>query len=127
VNEPGNDLKRSRLYRFKTTGYGTDQEEFEGDSKMQSISTINQQRITEHAVRTSALNDAAKRLLQRVLGCWHHDLSRPFSLQGKSYRVCMKCGMARNFDPVDWKTSGPTFQFSANNLYNDKMRSEIAV
>jgi len=126
VNEPGNDLKRSRLDRFKATGYGTDRRKIEEGLKMQSIISINQQRITEHAVRTNALNDAAKRLIQRVLGCWHHDLSRPFSLQGKSYRVCMKCGMARNFDPVDWKTSGPSFQFSANNLYNEKMRSKIA-
>jgi len=93
---------------------------------MQSISTINQSRNTEHAERTWALNHTAKRLMQRVLGCWQHDLGRPFSLQGKSYRVCMKCGMARDFNTVDWKTNGPTYLLLVAKLYSDGRRAERA-
>jgi hypothetical protein len=70
---------------------------------MQSIATMNLQRIESHTARTRALNDAAKRLVQRVLG-WQHDLSRPFSHRGRTYRVCVKCGMARDFNPENWKT-----------------------
>lgn len=81
---------------------------------MQSIATINQQRIVDHAARSNALNDAAKRLMQRVLGCWQHDLSRPFSHRGRTYRVCVKCGMARDFNPDDWKTHGPSYRLPAN-------------
>src|SRR4029453_15280629 len=67
--------------------------------EMQSIATMNLKRIESHAQRTRALNDAAKRLVQRVLGCWQHDLSRPFSHRGRTYRVCVKWGMARDFNP----------------------------
>lgn len=84
---------------------------------MQSITTINQQRIESHAARSHALNDAAKRLLQRALSCWQHDLSRPFSHRGRTYRVCLKCGMARDFNPVAWKTHGPTYRLPANMNY----------
>jgi len=84
---------------------------------MQSIATINQQRIAAHAARSHALNDAAKRLMQRVLGCWQHDLSRPFSHRGRTYRVCVKCGMARDFNPDAWETHGPSYRLPANMGY----------
>jgi hypothetical protein len=72
---------------------------------MQSVGTINQQLIKDRAERSRALNDAAKRLLQRVLGCWQHDLSRPFTNNGKTYRVCVKCGISRDFNLATWKTN----------------------
>jgi len=84
---------------------------------MQNIATINQRQIESHIERTRALNDAAKRLVQRVLGCWQHDLSRPFSHRGRTYRVCVKCGMARDFNPENWKTHGPSYRLPANTGY----------
>jgi hypothetical protein len=84
---------------------------------MQSIATINQQQIAAHAARGHALNDAAKRLMQRVLGCWQHDLSRPLSHRGKTYRVCVKCGMARDFNPEAWETRGSSYRLPANMSY----------
>jgi len=84
---------------------------------MQNIATINRSQIESHAQRTRALNDAAKRLVQRVLGCWQHDLSRPFSHRGRTYRVCVKCGMARDFNPENWKTHGPSYRLPANSGY----------
>lgn len=91
---------------------------------MQSIATINLQRIESHAERTRALNDAAKRLVQRVLGCWQHDLSRPFSHRGRTYRVCVKCGMARDFNPENWKTHGPSYRLPANLSHSSSMSME---
>jgi len=41
--------------------------------------------------RSSQLREAAKRLAERLVGCWPHNLSRPFQHHGKTYRVCFKC------------------------------------
>lgn len=73
---------------------------------MQSIATLNEQAIAAETERSRVLNDAAKRLVQRLLGCWQHDLSRPFTRQGKTYRVCLKCGMSRDFNLNTWETHG---------------------
>ena len=77
---------------------------------MQSIATMNLQRIESHAQRKRALNEAAKRLVQRVIGCRQHDLSRPFSHRGRTYRVCVKCGIARDYNTENWKTLPQTIQ-----------------
>ncbi len=73
---------------------------------MQSIAVINQQMIKDHAERSRALNVAAKRLLQTLVGCWQHDLSRAFTHRGRTYRVCVKCGMFRDFSLTSRKTKG---------------------
>jgi hypothetical protein len=44
--------------------------------------------------------------LSRVFGCWHTELSRPFSTQGQTYRVCLACGARRQFNPRTWKMQG---------------------
>jgi len=38
--------------------------------------------------------------------CWHIKMSRPFTRDGESYRVCLRCGMRRRFDLQQWKTKG---------------------
>lgn len=44
--------------------------------------------------------------MARMFGCWHRELSRPFSHQGKAYRVCLNCGAQRRFDLRNWTMSG---------------------
>ena len=44
--------------------------------------------------------------LARVFGCWHTEMSRPFTHDGESYRTCLECGARRNFDPQRWKMVG---------------------
>ena len=83
---------------------------------MQSIATINEQMIAAEKERSRVLNDAAKRLVQRLLGCWQHDLSRPFTRQGKSYRVCLKCGMSKDFNLDTWKTHGRFYSRAPRSL-----------
>jgi hypothetical protein len=83
---------------------------------MQSIATINEQMIAAEKERSRVLNDAAKRLVQRLLGCWQHDLSRPFTRQGKSYRVCLKCGMTRDFNLDSWRTQGHFYARASRSL-----------
>jgi hypothetical protein len=77
---------------------------------MQSSVTINQQMFTrQREERIRVLNNAAQRVVQRLLGCWQHDLSRPFTHQGKTYRVCMNCGRSRDFNVEAWKTQGASY------------------
>ena len=48
-------------------------------------------------------------LLSKLFGCWHKDLSRPFSSGRTSYRACTECGARRKFDTQSLKTSGPFY------------------
>lgn len=38
--------------------------------------------------------------------CWHRKMSRPFTRDGETYRVCLRCGARRQFDLEQWKTKG---------------------
>ncbi len=44
--------------------------------------------------------------LTRLFGCWHTDMSRPFTLEGESYRTCLDCGAHRKFDAMRWEMVG---------------------
>lgn len=44
--------------------------------------------------------------LNRLFGCWHSEMSRPFSNEGQSYRVCLSCGARRQFNIRSWETQG---------------------
>ena len=41
-----------------------------------------------------------------LLFCWHRKMSRPFTRDGETYRVCLRCGVRRQFDLDEWKTKG---------------------
>jgi len=73
---------------------------------MQSVAVLTQQMNKDHAERSRALKDAAQRVVVRLLGCWQHDLSRPFTRNGKTHRVCLKCGLSREFNLNTWETHG---------------------
>ena len=51
------------------------------------------------------LNDL-KYFMKRITGCWHRKLSRPFTHSAKTYRVCLRCGMRRDFDLRAWQSTG---------------------
>jgi hypothetical protein len=46
------------------------------------------------------------KLVTRVFGCWHREMSRPFSSQGQTYRTCLSCGARRQFDLRSWEMQG---------------------
>lgn len=48
-------------------------------------------------------------LLASVFGCWHRDVSRPFTRQGQTYRSCVDCGAHRRFDLRTWEDRGGFF------------------
>ena len=45
-------------------------------------------------------------LMGIIFGCWHKDLSRPFTNKKVSYRVCTECGARKKFDTKNFKTLG---------------------
>jgi hypothetical protein len=45
-------------------------------------------------------------IFSSLFGCWHKDLSRPFTSGNVSYRVCTDCGARRRFDTTSFKTLG---------------------
>jgi len=49
-------------------------------------------------------------LISKIWSCWHRKMSRPFTHEGETYRVCLKCGMRRDFDLEAWKT-GQSYYF----------------
>jgi len=50
----------------------------------------------------------------RVFGCWHTDMSRPFSHHGHAYRVCLNCGAQRQFNLGNWQMKGSLYYEHAN-------------
>ena len=74
---------------------------------MQNAATINQRRNANPAGRLNAFGGAVGQLAVTLLGCWRHQLSRPFTREGRTYRVCLSCGLSRDFDTATWKSFGP--------------------
>ena len=44
--------------------------------------------------------------ISELFGCQHREMSRPFSRQGETYRVCISCGARRGFDEKTWNSAG---------------------
>lgn len=40
-------------------------------------------------------------MLEFIFGCWHRKLSRPFTLSGWTYEVCLNCGKKFAYDRAD--------------------------
>ncbi len=66
--------------------------------------TIPSQNVSN--IRSSSVTGKLGHLMARVFGCWHTELSRPFSQQGHAYRVCLKCGAQRQFNLGNWQMQG---------------------
>jgi len=47
-----------------------------------------------------------RKVTARIFGCWHLNMSRPFSRGNESYRTCVACGARRRFDLERWKMVG---------------------
>jgi hypothetical protein len=48
-------------------------------------------------------------IMGKLFGCWHKELSRPFTNRRTSYRSCLNCGALKKFDTENLKTSGPFY------------------
>lgn len=70
-----------------------------------ALETLEQYGNTDR-VRVSKIALAFDRLFGDIFGCQHREMSRPFSRQGETYRVCITCGARRQFDEKTWNSSG---------------------
>jgi hypothetical protein len=52
--------------------------------------------------------------LTKLFGCWHKELSRPFSLHGQAYRTCIHCGARRQFNVGRWQMQGDFYYRSGS-------------
>jgi hypothetical protein len=59
------------------------------------------------------LLQALTNFLTRLFGCWHLEMSRPFTRQGQTFRTCLGCGARRQFDPRTWETKGGFYRAAA--------------
>jgi hypothetical protein len=57
-------------------------------------------------INSSSVTGKIGEFMARVFGCWHLEMSRPFSHQGKAYRVCVSCGAQRKFNLGNWEMQG---------------------
>jgi hypothetical protein len=53
----------------------------------------------------------------RLFGCWHREMSRPFSRQGHAYRSCLRCGARRQFDLRRWEMQGKFYYRGPGSKY----------
>src|SRR5262245_46570700 len=63
-------------------------------------------------------------LISRLFGCWHRQLSWPFTVDGETYRVCLRCGARRQFKPDVWMTVGGYYHENAPNPHRRAVRQE---
>jgi hypothetical protein len=57
-----------------------------------------------------------KRALDFLFGCWHLNLSRPFTLSGWTYEVCLNCGKKLAYDRADIVCNVPQHNEKENAL-----------
>lgn len=76
---------------------------------MQAI--LEQNKLNKTFVKSTDETFGAKiGLLARLFGCWHKQISRPFTIGSDSYQACLECGARRHFDAKNLKTYG-SFHF----------------
>lgn len=75
---------------------------------MQSV--LDQRKIAEETInRTNGAFGNKIGVIGKLFGCWHKQLSRPFTNRNSSYRSCLHCGARKKFDTNNLKTVGPFY------------------
>lgn len=71
---------------------------------MQAV--LEQNRIAKKLIdKTEATFGAKIGVFTSLFGCWHKQLSRPFSDGKEAYRACLHCGARQKFDAANMKTT----------------------
>ena len=82
--------------------------------------TLEQNLIAERLINQTNGNFGSKiGVVGKLFGCWHKNLTRPFTNGKQSYRACLHCGARRQFDANKLKTFGafyypPTISHAPN-------------
>jgi hypothetical protein len=73
------------------------------------MQTVVEQAGTDESVVMPDLVSKVRRAMTRIFGCWHVNMSRPFSRGNETYRTCVACGARRRFDLELWEMIGPFY------------------
>lgn len=73
---------------------------------MQSANSIVGNQANVIQMPTVSSNTGLTGLITKLFGCWHKEMSRPFSLNGQTYRTCLDCGARRQFNVGSWEMQG---------------------
>ena len=73
---------------------------------METIFSHSQTQVREHS---DGLPVSVRGFFARLLDCRHRIMSRPFTRDGETYCVCLKCGAHRRFDIENWELLGPYY------------------
>ncbi len=85
---------------------------------MQAV--LDQNQVAEaYITRTNGAFGSKIGVIGKIFGCWHKQLSRPFTNRNASYRACLNCGARKHFDSGSLKTSGP-FHYPPDVSYQEK-------
>lgn len=80
---------------------------------------LDQNKIAEESIdRTTGAFGARIGVMGTLFGCWHKQLSRPFTNRNASYRVCLSCGARKKFDTETLETTGPFYYPPAISFVN---------
>ena len=72
---------------------------------MQAV--LEQNTIAQSVInRTNEVFGSKIGLLGSLFGCWHKQLTRPFTIGSDSYRACLDCGARKQFDTQTLITIG---------------------
>ena len=47
-----------------------------------------------------------RNVVKRLFGCWHSNVSLPFTRGDETYQTCVSCGARRRFDLDEWGSVG---------------------
>ncbi len=89
--------------------------------KLNSMQAILEQNTIAQSVinRTNEVFGSRIGLIGSLFGCWHKQLTRPFTIGNYSYRACLDCGARKQFDTQNLRTIGsfhypPILSFDEN-------------
>jgi len=88
-----------------------DNEETESDREIE----VKHRKINWFWPLGMAATGVAGVLLLALRGCWHRRMSWPVRAQGRTYQVCLGCGVKRLFDEKRFCSYGP-FRNELNEL-----------
>ena len=72
---------------------------------MQAV--LEQNNIAKQVINRSQEVFGAKiGIFAKLFGCWHKQLTRPFTYGKDSYRACLHCGARQKFDAEQMKNGG---------------------
>src|ERR1051325_3969195 len=69
--------------------------------------------LQETRIDGAGFTDSINRLnnvFRRLLGCWHRNMSLPFTRGSDTYCTCVDCGARRRFDLEQWRMVGDFYR-----------------